>query len=609
MKQFISFVFASLIFVATVHAQFHPGPYGIDPYQIAAPFILPTLDGDWDFRANWNGLETYVFIQYARGHAYGDPLWNSSKLDLLMNSPNNVHYFFLSFDNNATNARNDVTAMKAGFDAALQNAVFTQQQRDHWMTHLHYVTTPAWSQSGWVGDVLRKVGYFSFAIDRFQRMRPMGLLSFVANPSPPPEMFFIANEPKYFNYEWETEQKIRQNPAIVEIPVYVNADKAGNRFSGAIQFPDADAMKQFDRMEFDVSFGCVDHSVNNCFEWDYLANLYICDDADTTICSKEIGRWVTAYRREGRWVTDATQFLPFVVSGGTKRFRFNTQDRWIVNMIVRLYRSGSGLYASEAIPLWTGGQFNLQYNPAKQPYKLDFTSDMKKVEIVALISGHGFGADMENCAEFCNHTHHFSVNGREWVKAHPEAGTQFGCLEQVPSGVTPNQYGTWYFGRGGWCPGQDVKPFVADITSALTPGENNIAYRALFKGKDYDPVPRSGGGTFWGRIDLSSYLVIWRSAPLSANSIPATMELSLFQNYPNPFRGTTRMTFTIGHTSLVDLSVHDMAGRRVATVLTEYLSSGKHDVMFDAGNLQAGIYVVRLAAQGASVTRRMIVVR
>ena len=46
-----------------------------------------------------------------------------------------------------------------------------------------------------------------------------------------------------------------------------------------------------------------------------------------------------------------------------------------------------------------------------------------------LPSGHGWGVDEDNCAEFCDHSHHFSVNGvtTGLTKAHPTAGNQDGC--------------------------------------------------------------------------------------------------------------------------------------------------------------------------------------
>ena len=124
------------------------------------------------------------------------------------------------------------------------------------------------------------------------------------------------------------------------------------------------------------------------------------------------------------------------------------------------------------------------------------------MEVYALITGHGFGGDWANCAEFCNHTHHFKIGALELSQEHPEAGTGTGCQKQVKNGVVPNQYGTWPFGRGGWCPGWDVQPFVGDFTAAATPGLNTITYQSLHQGVEFDP---NRGAEIW----MSSHLVFW----------------------------------------------------------------------------------------------------
>jgi hypothetical protein len=69
--------------------------------------------------------------------------------------------------------------------------------------------------------------------------------------------------------------------------------------------------------------------------------------------------------------------------------------------------------------------------------------------------------------------------------------------------MVPNQGGTWWFGRGGWCPGQQVTPWVEDLTASVTPGQTaTLSYRGLRGGSD--PPDDSGD------IVLSSYLVIER---------------------------------------------------------------------------------------------------
>ena len=59
------------------------------------------------------------------------------------------------------------------------------------------------------------------------------------------------------------------------------------------------------------------------------------------------------------------------------------------------------------------------------------------------------------------------------------------------------------FGRGGWCPGQQVDPWAVDVTADVTPGQTaTIEYQGLYKNL---PPPDSAGN-----IDMVSYLVVYK---------------------------------------------------------------------------------------------------
>ena len=87
-------------------------------------------------------------------------------------------------------------------------------------------------------------------------------------------------------------------------------------------------------------------------------------------------------------------------------------------------------------------------------------------------------------------THIFVVNGAEfrWSSEHV-AGTGMGCTEHVRTGrVQPNEHGTWYTGRNGWCNGADVPVHVFDVTAAVVgkavgrASAVNVTYRAMGPG-------------------------------------------------------------------------------------------------------------------------------
>ena len=170
--------------------------------------------------------------------------------------------------------------------------------------------------------------------------------------------------------------------------------------------------------------------------------------------------------------------------------------------------------------LFRGGDFQGEYNTEtatqKRQHNLTVPQGTAKAEIVALITGHGFQDDAANCAEFCNSKHTFSLNGGvyEFEKSHPNASSSNYCMssEAISNGTVPNQYGTWGYGRAGWCPGQGVAPHIVEITENVVLGEENII--------DYDACRVSGGacvtppvcpgnGCYCAEIAMASYIIIY----------------------------------------------------------------------------------------------------
>jgi len=83
----------------------------------------------------------------------------------------------------------------------------------------------------------------------------------------------------------------------------------------------------------------------------------------------------------------------------------------------------------------------------------------------------------------------------------------------------------------------------------------------------------------------------------------------LSQNYPNPFNPTTNIEFSAPKKGSVRISVFDMTGREVATLINEVLSIGKYRVDFNASNLSSGTYFYKLTAEGYSSVKKMVLVK
>ena len=90
--------------------------------------------------------------------------------------------------------------------------------------------------------------------------------------------------------------------------------------------------------------------------------------------------------------------------------------------------------------------------------------------------------------------------------------------------------------------------------------------------------------------------------------------LALEAVIPNPICGSARFAFALPRSGRVDLSVFDVAGRRVARVLSGDRSAGRYDILWEARDsrgvrLPAGVYFLRLEAEGEAHARKVVLLR
>jgi hypothetical protein len=83
----------------------------------------------------------------------------------------------------------------------------------------------------------------------------------------------------------------------------------------------------------------------------------------------------------------------------------------------------------------------------------------------------------------------------------------------------------------------------------------------------------------------------------------------LAQNYPNPFNPTTTITFAMPSSANVKLSVFDMAGRHVKTLVNGYVNAGSYDVNFNAANLASGVYFYKLTSDNVNIVKKMVLMK
>ncbi len=162
----------------------------------------------------------------------------------------------------------------------------------------------------------------------------------------------------------------------------------------------------------------------------------------------------------------------------------------------------------------------------------------------------------------------------------------------------------------------NIYPYVADIIAAddlayaQDPNYNSTYYSVLWDELDsltIDAIHRA-------IIDLAS---IWQTAWINAGSPTMSSQnellqpdrIFLYQNYPNPFNPTTAIQYELPKRSDVQITIYDLQGRVIATLVSETQDAGYKSVVWDASNVASGMYFYQIRAGAFVQTRKMILIK
>jgi len=165
-----------------------------------------------------------------------------------------------------------------------------------------------------------------------------------------------------------------------------------------------------------------------------------------------------------------------------------------------------------------------------------------------------------------------------------------------------------------WCGTSQATPMVAGVISLMLSKNPNLTFTQIYnllKATAKDTLGNSNPAFNdyygWGRVDAAAVLTLVSNITPINTEIPREFYLS--QNYPNPFNPTTKISFGITSSSQVALSVFDISGKEVASLLNEKIQAGKYEVTFDAKNLPSGTYFARLNAGGFTDSKKITLIK
>ena len=113
--------------------------------------------------------------------------------------------------------------------------------------------------------------------------------------------------------------------------------------------------------------------------------------------------------------------------------------------------------------------------------------------------------------------------------------------------------------------------------------------------------------------DLSGDVVGWTNNSisvlddLSLSNIPT--EMSLSPAYPNPFNPSTNLSYTISQDGNINLSVYDINGRLVESLVDSYQEAGNYSSVWNASHISSGVYFVRLSSSSEILTQKVMLIK
>jgi gluconolactonase len=137
-------------------------------------------------------------------------------------------------------------------------------------------------------------------------------------------------------------------------------------------------------------------------------------------------------------------------------------------------------------------------------------------------------------------------------------------------------------------------------------------------------MPENPSNCAWGNNDRKSLYITAGSSLYRIHTTTTGVEegsqsqgsntLEVLQNYPNPFKGATRLPYTVSHKMSFELRVYNAAGRLVKTLDHGTKEAGYYSATFDASTMASGVYFASLVSETDQMSSlfqsmKMIVIR
>lgn len=115
--------------------------------------------------------------------------------------------------------------------------------------------------------------------------------------------------------------------------------------------------------------------------------------------------------------------------------------------------------------------------------------------------------------------------------------------------------------------------------------------------------------TMKAKSEANRFGITIRPTSVNNEAEDSPLAFALDQNYPNPFNPSTTISYTVNEASSVNISVYNLMGQKVATLVDENKSAGQYNVRWNASGVASGMYYYRMEANGQAFTRKMTLIK
>jgi hypothetical protein len=188
----------------------------------------------------------------------------------------------------------------------------------------------------------------------------------------------------------------------------------------------------------------------------------------------------------------------------------------------------------------------------------------------------------------------------QFEQAIPEEAYEFVYKEMIERRRTSLQGVGFPYAIGWWPNGATKADFIWPLPFDFTPTNSAFA----FAGDDGYPI----GDINWYGADVRKAFEDGLENPMTGLSKPQAEGFNVV-TYPNPVRSNSRISYTLSDNSKVKLSVYNVVGKEVRTLVNTTQSAGQHEVNFDASSLPSGMYICRIQIGNKSVIQKISVAK